>query len=743
MFRISSLSLGQLPVLICAAILALGLPVTAHADEYVLHAFPAVYNITLNPNDTLMLEALVVYEESGAAANFVTNNREPWLYLDTIPASPLVTPESIFVFVTAPPSPGAYVDTITIWADSTQNSPLRIPVNLMVEGEGPGDFLVLASPSVLNLTVAPGEMGFALVDISEYYGRNVPFEVWNVSPWLTYSAYPQVPPYFTPTTLEVVAISEGLEPGTYYDTLRIRQAVDSLPFPRTTVVVDFTIAEPDTVPRLSVYPTSYTFTVAPGDSNFYASVNVSEVSGDSISFSCFNYTSWLVFDTLDITPLVTPEMVPFMLNISGLTPGFYQDSIVVVTYVGGFQRLTVPILLEVTGSGEYQLATLPTSLEFNLSLGQLGFDSLHVYEVGDNSVNFFFDWNAGWLVVEPLGLGPYYTPMTLGVTANSNQIGPGTFYGAITIYSNAPPYDSVMVPVTLNVGPLTPVVSTAPDDFELTVTPGSNIENLGLVVYEQYGFSLPFWVETAHNSDWLQIHFPEVEYPDWFTPDSVYFDLLTAGLDPGVYADSLIIFDPLDDTLTFANVYVPVTVTVLGDEPYQVETAPPALYFTASPGVPLYDSLHVFETGGRNVGFQFTSSAPWLLVEPFGMPPYMTPYSLVVTVTEDTLPVGIYIDTILITSVTDTLAFIPVAVPVTFVVQYDTTQMVCGDADGDGFTNISDAVLMINYIFAGAQIETELCVCDVNSDEIVNITDIVFLIYYIFRLAFTEPQCCP
>jgi hypothetical protein len=57
---------------------------------------------------------------------------------------------------------------------------------------------------------------------------------------------------------------------------------------------------------------------------------------------------------------------------------------------------------------------------------------------------------------------------------------------------------------------------------------------------------------------------------------------------------------------------------------------------------------------------------------------------------------------------------------------------VCGDADGNGIVNISDAVYLIAYIFGGGPPPDPLLSGDVNCDEIANISDGVYLIAYIF-----------
>jgi hypothetical protein len=56
----------------------------------------------------------------------------------------------------------------------------------------------------------------------------------------------------------------------------------------------------------------------------------------------------------------------------------------------------------------------------------------------------------------------------------------------------------------------------------------------------------------------------------------------------------------------------------------------------------------------------------------------------------------------------------------------------CGDANGDGSVNISDAVYLIAYIFSGGPAPSPLLAGDANCDSAVNISDAVYLIAYIF-----------
>ncbi|GEM_PF-5461104 len=57
---------------------------------------------------------------------------------------------------------------------------------------------------------------------------------------------------------------------------------------------------------------------------------------------------------------------------------------------------------------------------------------------------------------------------------------------------------------------------------------------------------------------------------------------------------------------------------------------------------------------------------------------------------------------------------------------------ICGDANSDGSVNISDAVYLIAYIFAGGTAPDPYLSGDANCDGTVNISDAVYLIAYIF-----------
>jgi hypothetical protein len=56
----------------------------------------------------------------------------------------------------------------------------------------------------------------------------------------------------------------------------------------------------------------------------------------------------------------------------------------------------------------------------------------------------------------------------------------------------------------------------------------------------------------------------------------------------------------------------------------------------------------------------------------------------------------------------------------------------CGDADGTGLVNVSDAVFLISYIFGGGPEPVPLLSGDLDCNDLVNVSDAVYIVAYIF-----------
>jgi len=65
-------------------------------------------------------------------------------------------------------------------------------------------------------------------------------------------------------------------------------------------------------------------------------------------------------------------------------------------------------------------------------------------------------------------------------------------------------------------------------------------------------------------------------------------------------------------------------------------------------------------------------------------------------------------------------------------ISYSCQSYLCGDANGDEITDISDAVVIINYIFVGGNPPDPMLSGDANCDEIVDVSDAVWIVNYVF-----------
>jgi hypothetical protein len=63
----------------------------------------------------------------------------------------------------------------------------------------------------------------------------------------------------------------------------------------------------------------------------------------------------------------------------------------------------------------------------------------------------------------------------------------------------------------------------------------------------------------------------------------------------------------------------------------------------------------------------------------------------------------------------------------------------CGDVSGDGAVSISDAIVVINYVFMGGEILMPIQAGDTNCDSDINVSDAIYIMNFIFQGA--SPPC--
>lgn len=602
--------------------------------------------------------------------NWTMSSGEPWVVFEPTSGGNF---DSVMVYIdpgSMPPVPdlqpgdtALFGAILTVEDSVAENSPQYVAINLYmycaVEGYTLGVY-----PSSFNYTSSQNQTLTGAVNVYEMGGANIEFQISNFTNWLILPQY--FTPPITPDSVPFTIVTDGLAPGTYYDSIMVSTLLEAWNSP-TFIPVTLTVVDSSGY-TLATSLAYIDFTLNVGESMAAESLHVYETSGANIEFWTYNYSDWLYVDTV-WGEQVTPATIMVVASASGLSPGVYGDSLMISAYEA--ETIVVPVSLTIEGSGgDYSILTTPQSLDMSLFPGSAESTSLEVYEEFGRLVWFEVNENSPWLGV--FGEPPLVTPTMLNVVFDASDLSAGFYHDSIHIYpaDDTMLFDPVAVPVTLTVLDGMPDVHALPDNFEFSIEYGGSIRDIGTFVYEQSGMSVPFSVQKQNNSAWLQVQ----DSQGWVTPDSVHFDIFMAGYEPGQYADTLIIFNPLDDTLWYEPVYIPIVVT-LTDDPgeYVVEASPYYLDISLAAGGFRSDTIHVHEVYGHSVPFMFWNREPWLFIDTFldSIPPYYTPLTLHLYTDASSLSPGYYIDTIFIYP--DSIPFEPAAVPVFLTVTGDTT----------------------------------------------------------------------
>jgi len=571
----------------------------------------------------------------------------------------------------------------------------------------PKDYELVVMPPNFEFTLAPGDTLEDSIFITEAGGQSVDIEVTSNSNWLFLPFFFTCP--LTPTTIPFWITSSGLPPGVYYDTITVTIYLNCETYhSHVTVPVQLNITESgDTL--LASSPTSFSFVLQPGDSLVREPLHIYDVEGYTCNFWTYNSSYWLYVDTMEASPLYTPEDIYIDIYAGGLPPGAYSDTVFVYASEAANSPLKIPVDLTIeSDTGEYIVATAPEYFYYDIMPGDVRMDSLFVYEIYGRNVPFTFSNNAPWLTVyDPLPEPPYVTPKSLMLMVDTDSLPLGTYSDTILIEpvagGDSISFPEVRVPVDINVYSQAFEVVALPDHVEISIYQGDTTPNLGIVVYEQSGASLPFWAETLPGSDWLHIQYPDTLAPFWYTPDSLYFDIFAGGLAPGVYADTIVIYDPLD-TIAWDDVKIPVILTVLGGET-ALATIPTYYNFSLNYGDSLFgESLYVYEVHGQSINFWAFNKTSWLEIDTMSSVPLYTPELIYVNIRTAMLTPGFYADTIfVISSAADNS---PLAVPVYLTVLGGGTAL---RADPDYFDitlNVGDTIdlSMLVYDPQGGQV---------------------------------------
>jgi uncharacterized protein (TIGR03437 family) len=660
--------------------------------------------LTSQPGNATPVSQAVTVTSSGAEFGFQvsTSVSTPaggtWLSVDRLSGT---TPSAVLVSANAATlASGIYIGTIQITSAGSSNSPLSIPVTLVVGGSGQ----LVSAPASLTFNYQLGGVfpSAQLMSVTSG-GQAVSFSAAAVT--VTGVGWLEVSPTSgtTPANVTVsspTSILSAAAPGVYTGFVVLTPTSGG----GTPVQVPVTLNVTGS-PEFTASPAAISFNYQTGQANPpQQTINLGLLGGVGNFITTLGTSqggNWLV-----VTPLagVTPTTLTVgVQQPSALPPGVYNGTIVVSSPSGVGPSLTIRVTLTISNSP--LLTVAPNALQFTYQLG----GALPAPQaITPSSTSSAISYTAvpqatggNWLTVNPAS-GTTPNPISVGV--DPSGLAAGTYTGTVTVTGTGTGNAAQTVPVTLTITN-NPILTVTSPSLTFNYQRGRDIPGAQVVNVGSTGspFTYTIATETITGAGYLNVSATGGTTPGSFTVSMVP-SILAAG-SPGVYSARITLTAP---GAANSPLVIPLTL-VLSDGPLvNVSQSSLAFNFQGSGALPAPQFLSLTSTG-ESVSFGVSSSSTggWLTVGPSTG---STPANVTVQVTPLGLLPGTYNGTItIVATIPNAGATLnsPITIPVTLTISAGTLaaspgsltflQAQAGNAPASQTINITSNGPALNY----------------------------------------------
>jgi len=608
-----------------------------------LAASPGSRTFRYQIGGTAPAQQIVSLSSGGIPVSFAalpgTSSGGSWLVVTpTSGATPsdLTVGVSSAVLATLPAN--TYSGSVTIFAPQASNSPLVVPITLLVSTN---PFLT-ATPDSLSFTMPPGGALPANQNLSVgSTGTALPFTVTASTTtganWLSANPVGGITPVTVAVSVNTAAAA--LPPGTYSGTIAITPTTVGIS--QVFVSVTLTVSN---VPSLVLDPPSMVFNFQIG--RVPPAIQTVEVRSTGVPANFTTQVStttggaWLLISPANGT---TPATVSVSVNPGGLAAGAYQGSVTFTPTAAGAASQVLQITLNVSNTALMNVS--PGTLSFDFVLGATApkIATVSLTSTGD-PLNFTLTWTtasggSSWLAVAPSG-GRIPDNFTVFVSAASLPV--GTYTGSITVTATGA--NSQTIPVTARVTSGVNL-SASPTSLAFSQPIGGAAPPTQIVTLSTSGTSVRF---TATPSTTTSVNWLAVNPTTGSTPANLSVSVDASRIaQQGTYYGSVTIQSP-----EAANSPITIAVTFTVGPPQTITLSPASLQFSYQTGssAPAAQKVTVTSSG---VSLNFTAAAntqsggAWLSVTPAA---WSTPGELNVSVSPSGLSAATYRGTITVTS---------------------------------------------------------------------------------------------
>lgn len=635
------------------------------------------------------------------------------LYFDVPPGTP-----DQFVYLDSTTHPPA--ELLFTNLDASSFTPEVISGTIQIGDPQVPPHLELAPPfMVFDATIGyPNPPGQAL-SISNSGPGTMTWSASTASGWLSANPSSGTAPSTTSINVDISSLSEG----TYYDTVVIT-APDADNSPQYLPVTLNVVTLP---PNIVYSPIEFSVSAVQGGANpadRYLSI-WTDVPGSELNWTVSNSSGWLTLSPGSGTP---PDSVTLQFDITGLTYGFYYDTVVISDPAAANDPQYVPVTLQIV-SDLPVLEIDPPMVHVVATPGSVTPPRQVLIDNSGEGV-LTFETSETSKVITGVTPPSGTAPQAVIISFNLTTLGVGDHYDTITVTSpeavNSPQY--IIIKYHISESPATIAAFPSSIDFvqyECWQGPGALPPLQNLQIMNTGTDSMYWWL--THSTDWL-LTSQESGTDDAF----VILSLDAADFPLGSYYDTITVYSY--DAINSPK-KIPVTLTVIPGDQTPILALSEAI--TNIPAQEVFGTIPtlvaVGEIYNQNPGcmdWWVEEDIPWLkFIDSAGQAP-ATP---IVGVEIGSYTYGVYPDSFYIHS--STAANSPIVVHLNLQVW-----RLHGDWNWDNQINVADIVLMINYIFKfGAGPQPQSLVGDCNCDAFIGLDDAIILINYIFK--FGDKPC--
>jgi len=409
-----------------------------------------------------------------------------------------------------------------------------------------------------------------------------------------------------------------------------------------------TIGEPAPQADLDVSPDTLTFNAQEGGSNPSAqSFSIENVGGGTLDWTATEIAGWFDLSAYSGT---APSTVDVTVDISGLTANTYVDSVIVDGGDAANSPQSVVIILDLEPPPPV-IVLSDTIFDFEATEGEkiLLYDTLTITNGGGGTLNWAAANTQAWLTLAP---GSGTAPSDMELLVNTDGLDPNTYQDSIEISATGATNSPRKVYVNLTINEPPPQIALSDTLFTFEAMEGEKATFFDTLSITNVGGGILEW-NGANSKPWLTID-PASDT----APSVVELTVVTDGLTPDIYYDTITI-SSAEATNSPQRAFVQLTIN---EQPPEIFVDPDNFTFDVTVGDnPPDQYMSISNTGGGTLNFSLSNLESWLITAPGSG---TAPETCTLSVVSDTLPIGMYYDTITVSAPGATSVAVPVTLNV-------------------------------------------------------------------------------